>query len=133
MKGPIVAEYWVPPTGERSHTRPACPNCDPVGARAHDARAIDKLARDLWRARPDVVLAEMDRKLEAAELGGDALEALVAVGEQLGRCEAENERLRAELMRVRDEAVRAEAERDRLQDPYAVIRERFELYRSDRR
>jgi hypothetical protein len=94
-----VAEYWTMGI-EPGHAAPPCPVCDPVGARK-DARAIDALARDLWRARPDVVLAEMDRKLEAAELGGDALEALVTVGEYVGRCEAELERLRGELFEAR--------------------------------
>ncbi len=122
----MTATWWAPASAPRSACAlPKCPVCDPIGARKHDGRAIDRLARELWRARPDSVLAEMDRKLEAAELGGEALVALVAVGEQLGRCEAENERLHAELARVRDAAARVEAERDRLQDPYAVIRERF--------
>lgn len=96
-----IATYWATNVSH-SPLPPPCPVCDPVGARKSSARALDSLARDLWRARPDVVLAEMDRKMEAGELGGDALEALVAVGEHVGRCEAEIERLRAELDDARD-------------------------------
>jgi hypothetical protein len=95
-----IAEYWVPPQGERLHTRPQCPVCDPVGARNGDADAIAALACDVSRDRAmleAVVAAGPERVAVLLDVSQD--------GQPLGRLQhpddkAEIERLRAEVERL---------------------------------